>query len=152
MRRTILTLSFAAAAAMVMGTAAYTAENAAVKAAEKVQKSTKTAPAKAAGLKIKVIKKKCRKCDKRGGKAFKKYCRSCHDGSFKDAPVLTSKSKSSKQWETFFLKNLVPTHAAKKDPKNSGKSVLELIKKRASDMLYYLMNRAADKPSPSTCG
>lgn len=93
-----------------------------------------------------------RKADKAGGKAFKKYCRSCHDGSFKEIKKLSSKSRTSKQWADYFANNLNKQHQKLTDNKNGKKNVLKLVEKKLKNILFYLKKRAADKPSPATCG
>lgn len=79
---------------------------------------------------------------RKGKHLFKKNCKSCHDAGGEGGEV-TPMSKTMAQWDRYFKKK------AKKHP---GSVMKDLSKKDLKDINQFLFDKAADSPSPETCG
>lgn len=90
----------------------------------------------------------------RAGKiAYKKYCRSCHDGSTIKAKKLEPRTYMGKHWVSYFEKKLIRDHKNLTDPKHANKKVLDLLpEKKRKNILEYLRSHGADSDQPATCG
>lgn len=77
---------------------------------------------------------------RKGKHLFKKNCKSCHSAGG-EGGELTPMSKTMKQWDRFFHKG-----------KHSGEVINTVSKKDLKDINQFLFDKAADSPSPATCG
>ena len=77
---------------------------------------------------------------RKGKHLFKKNCKSCHSVGA-EGGELTPMSKTMKQWDRFFDKA--------EHPGDLFKSTSE---KDLKDINQFLYDKAADSPSPETCG
>lgn len=77
---------------------------------------------------------------RKGKHLFKKTCKSCHD-SGGEGGELTPMSKTMSQWDRFFEKHQHP-----------GDVLNSLTEKDLKDINQFLFDKAADSPSPETCG
>lgn len=79
---------------------------------------------------------------RKGKHLFKKNCKSCHAAGG-EGGELTPMSKTMSQWDRYFKRN------ADKHPGDTFKSLSE---KDLKDINQFLFDKAADSPSPETCG
>ncbi len=77
---------------------------------------------------------------RKGKHLFKKNCKSCHDSGGEGGDV-TPMSKTMSQWDRFFDK-----------AKHPGDVLEKLSEKDLKDINQFLFDKAADSPSPETCG
>ncbi len=77
---------------------------------------------------------------RKGKHLYKKNCKSCHSAGA-EAKDLTPMSKTMKQWDRFFEKAEHPGDVFKKTSEKDLK-----------DINQFLFDKAADSPSPETCG
>ncbi len=77
---------------------------------------------------------------RKGKHLYKKNCKSCHSAGAEGGD-LTPMSKTMKQWDRFFNKA--------EHPGDLFKSTSE---KDLKDINQFLYDKAADSPSPETCG
>lgn len=78
--------------------------------------------------------------DRKGKHLFKKECKSCHSEGGEGGD-LTPMSKTMKQWDRFFEKQEHP-----------GDIFKTMKEKDMKDINQFLYDKAADSPSPETCG
>ncbi len=79
---------------------------------------------------------------RKGKHLFKNNCKSCHNAGG-EAEELNPMSKTMAQWDRYFKK---------KAKKHSGSVMKDLSKKDLKDIHQFLFDKAADSPSPETCG
>lgn len=79
---------------------------------------------------------------RKGKHLFKKNCKSCHSAGGEGGEI-TPMSKTMSQWDRFFEKQ------ADKHPGDVFKNTPE---KDLKDINQFLFDKAADSPSPETCG
>lgn len=84
---------------------------------------------------------------RKGKVFFKKYCRTCHDGSI-EAPVLQPITKTMDQWSREFEKT---NHVQICLPRVTEQSKKVLITQDLIDIQSYLVQHAADSDQPATC-
>ena len=77
---------------------------------------------------------------RKGKHLFKKECKSCHSAGG-EGGELTPMSKTMSQWDRFFDKAEHPGDLFKK-----------MSDKDQKDINQFLFDKAADSPSPETCG
>lgn len=77
---------------------------------------------------------------RKGKHLFKKNCKICHNNGDQGGE-LTPMSKTMSQWDRFFTKG-----------KHSGEVLNKLTEKDLKDINQFLFDKAADSPSPATCG
>ena len=78
---------------------------------------------------------------RKGKYFFKKVCKECH-GTNGVGKELTPMSKTSKQWEDFFVQG-----------EHADKSMADLVEeKNVIHVKTFLINHAADSDQPETCG
>lgn len=80
--------------------------------------------------------------ERKGKHLFKKNCKSCHSAGG-EGGELTPMSKTMKQWDRFFEKQA---------DKHPGDAIKGLSDKDKKDINQFLFDKAADSPSPETCG
>ncbi len=99
-----------------------------------------------------------RKAERLGKRDYKKFCRTCHDGSYtspdgKKASKLQPNSLASKQWEDKINNKYKSEHEKLTDPKHDNKKVLDLVSdKSLKNILEFLRTHGADSDQPATCG
>ncbi len=77
---------------------------------------------------------------RKGKHLFKKNCKSCHStGS--EGGEMTPMSKTMEQWDRFFSKGEHP-----------GDTLKAMSEQDLKDINQFLFDKAADSPSPETCG
>ena len=79
---------------------------------------------------------------RKGKHLFKKNCKSCH-GAGGDGGEVTPMSKTMSQWDRYFKK---------KADKHPGDVFKNMSDKDRKDINQFLFDKAADSPSPETCG
>lgn len=79
---------------------------------------------------------------RKGKYLYKKSCKPCHVDDA-EGPELTPLSKTQKQWDRFFGKNM-----HKKNPDAWGK----FSDKDLQDINQFLFDHAVDSDQPETCG
>lgn len=79
---------------------------------------------------------------RKGKHLFKKNCKSCH-GAGGEGGEMTPMTKTMSQWDRYFKRD------ADKHPGDVFKSLSE---KDLKDINQFLFDKAADSPSPETCG
>ena len=77
---------------------------------------------------------------RKGKHLFKKNCKSCHSAGGEGGEI-TPMSKTMSQWDRFFEKG-----------KHPGDTLEKLSEKDLQDINQFLFDKAADSPSPETCG
>ena len=77
---------------------------------------------------------------RKGKHLFKKSCKSCHSEGG-EGGELTPMSKTMAQWDRFFEKAEHP-----------GDTLKSMSEKDLQDINQFLYDKAADSPSPETCG
>ena len=77
---------------------------------------------------------------RKGKHLFKKNCKSCHSAGG-EGGELTPMSKTMAQWDRFFEKSDHP-----------GDALKSISEKDLKDINQFLFDKAADSPSPETCG
>ncbi len=77
---------------------------------------------------------------RKGKHLYKKNCKSCHSAGAEGGD-LTPMSKTMRQWDRFFKKGEHP-----------GDLFDKTSKKDLKDINQFLYDKAADSPSPETCG
>ncbi|MGQ9495111.1 MAG: c-type cytochrome [Thermoanaerobaculaceae bacterium] len=87
-----------------------------------------------------------------GKTLFREYCRPCHGADAANGEV-TPMTLIQEQWERFFKEKLVPSHGQLKDPKGSGKKLLEVLTPELLEQIKkFAVDHAADTEQPMTCG
>lgn len=79
---------------------------------------------------------------RKGKYLFKKNCKSCHSAGGEGGEV-TPMSKTMSQWDRYFKK---------KAAKHPGDAINNLSDQDKADINQFLFDKAADSPSPETCG
>ncbi len=85
---------------------------------------------------------------RKGKVYFKKYCRTCHDGSTEQA-TLTPMTKTIEQWTRDFEND---GQVAQCVPRVKTQAGMELSPRDLLDIQSYLVQHAADSDQPATCG
>ncbi len=85
---------------------------------------------------------------RKGKVYFKKFCRTCHDGSTEQA-TLTPMTKTIEQWSRDFENG---GQVAQCLPRVHTQAGMELTPRDLVDIQSYLVQHAADSDQPATCG
>lgn len=90
--------------------------------------------------------------DSKGKYYFKKQCKSCH-GKDGDGGEVTPMSKTIKQWERYFGKDIHYTLKNDAGEVTKKEMLLEVVEEEPLiHIKTFLINHAADSDQPETCG